>query len=419
MRARISGTRALFSRAGVLFTNFFLIILAYYHIKPASRSLFIEELGTQRLPYVWIATALVLGAIIGFYHRLVARYQRLHVVLGSCLLSVVLLVLFRQLLQHNSPLIATGFYVFVDIFSVVLVEQFWSLTNTLYTTEDGKRWYGLVGTGGLLGGVLGGVIAGNLLRHTGLQSHDLLLVAAAILLLIVVLNLLMGRAGLYREVHDERPPAIAAGDWRGLMASRYIVCIATILLFAQLAQPLVEYKFISMVAASYPGVDARTAYLSLFFSVMGGVSIGVNLLLTPLVQRHLGVMAGLLAQPVLLFASTLGFYLQPMLLSAAVMKVSDRGLSYSINRASKELLYIPLDPLQTYQVKAWIDMFGYRLFKVLGSVLILLLTQWLPTPFSAVQLSWLTLLVCLLWILTIAWLAREYRVVMAETVQVA
>ena len=240
-----------------------------------------------------------------------------------------------------------------------------------------------------------------------------------ILLLIVVLHLLMGRAGLYREVHDEHPPVIAAGDWRGLMASRYIVCIAAILLFAQLAQPLVEYKFISMVAAAYPGVDARTAYLSLFFSVMGGVSIGINLFITPLVQRYLGVMAGLLAQPVLLFASTLGFYLQPMLLSAAVMKVCDRGLSYSINRASKELLYIPLDPLQTYQVKAWIDMFGYRLFKVFGSVLILLLTQWLPFSISAVQLSWLTLLVCLLWILTIALLAREYRTVISETVQVA
>jgi len=300
---------------------------------------------------------------------------------------------------------------------VGLVEQFWSLTNSLYTTAQGKRWYGLVGTGGLLGGVLGGVIAGNLLTHTRLQSHDLLLVAAAILLLIVVLNLWMARAGLYREIHDQRPPAIAAGDWRDLLGSRYIVCIAGILLFAQLAQPLVEYKFIAIVAATYPDVDARTAYLSLFFSIMGGVSIAVNLLITPLVQRYFGVMAGLLAQPVLLFVSTLGFYLQPVLLSAAVMKVCDRGLSYSINRASKELLYIPLDPVQTYQVKAWIDMFGYRLFKVIGSVLILLLTQWLPFSISAVQLSWLTLLVCLLWVLTIAWLAREYRGVIRETVQ--
>ena len=63
-------------RGAILFGNFFLIILAYYHIKPASRSLFIEYLGADLLPYVWIATAVVLGTLIGFYHRLVERYSR-------------------------------------------------------------------------------------------------------------------------------------------------------------------------------------------------------------------------------------------------------------------------------------------------------------------------------------------------------
>ena len=61
-----------------------------------------------------------------------------------------------------------------------------------------------------------------------------------------------------------------------------------------------------------------------------------------------------------------------------------------------------------FQAKAWIDMFDYRLFKVLGSVLILLLTQCLPWSVDAIQLGWLVLNVCAFWWPTLFILRREY-----------
>ena len=100
---------------------------------------------------------------------------------------------------------------------------------------------------------------------------------------------------------------------------------------------------------------------------------------------------------------------QPLLTPAAILKISDRGLSYSINRAARELLYVPIDPVLIYQAKAWIDMFGYRLFKVLGSALILVLTQWLPLGIGPAQLSWVVSAVCLTWIATALAAGREYR----------
>ena len=104
--------------------------------------------------------------------------------------------------------------------------------------------------------------------------------------------------------------------------------------------------------------------------------------------------------------------LQPTLTMIAATKIGDRGLSYSINRASRELLYIPIDPVMIYQAKAWIDMFGYRLFKVAGSLLILLSTQWLPIKLTLVQLSWLTLVICGTWIVAIVILRRDYHLVL-------
>ncbi len=410
-------------RCVLLFTNFFLIIAALYHLKPASRSLFISVLGSEYLPHVWIATALVLALIISLYHRLVARHSRINVVLGTCIVIIACLLMFNWSLDDGGFAKAFTFYIFVDVLSVILVEQFWSLTNTIYDTASGKRWYGLIATGGLLGGVAGGSLSNILIERFGLDTMDLLLVAAGIIAVLMLLTLLMGRLGLYTEhtgVRDNNGnTANNGGDWRAILKHRYLFFIALILLLAQMVEPLVEFQFMQVVEASIAGRDARTAYLGTFFSLLSGVAIAINLFITPLVHRWLGALGGLFAQPLAVTVGSLWYMSQATLQAGAFLKISDRGLSYSINRASKELLYVPIDPLLIFQAKAWIDMFGYRLFKVLGSLLILLLTQWLPWSIDAGQLGWLVLGVCLAWLLVLLRLGGEYRKIVLKAAAVS
>ena len=399
-------------RASILFINFFMIILAYYHIKPASRSLFLEYLGADYLPYVWISTAVILGLAISYYHRLLERCSRLNLVLGTLAVFIGFLLLFHTLLDQQGKVTAVAFYIFVDIFSVVLVEQFWSLTNSIYKVSDGKRWYGIVGTGGLLGGVIGGKMAKMWIEKFGFETSDLLLFAVAILAILILLNLIFARIGVYDESTETTETTKFHEGWDSLVKNRYLILIAATLLLSQIASPLVEYKFMSMVQEHFTDLNQRTGFLSGFFANLGLISIGINLLITPIVHRHFGVIAGLTLQPFFLLISTWSFYLHPGMVTAKIMKISDRALAYSINRASRELLYVPIDSLQIYQAKAWIDMFGYRLFKVAGSILILLLTQWLPFSVSTVGLSWLTMAVCVVWLMAIYLLAREHRLVM-------
>ncbi len=404
--------RQLGIRAVFLFVNFFLITMALYQLKPASRSLFIEDVGAARLPYVWIITAVTMVVFISYYHRWVERYSRLHVVLGTSLVSSALLIVFRLLFNLPGPAVPICFYVFVDIFSVVLIEQFWSLTNSVYTTQEGKSWYGLVGTGGLVGGVTGGGFSALLIQRTALQTPDLMITAAATLFLIFILTWFMGRAGIYCEVeHFVHLKTATKGGWRILGHSRYLLLIAAILMLAQLVSPLIDYQYLNTVEKFYPEREARTAFLSLFFSVMGLISIGINLLITPCIHRFFGAIGGLLAQPLMISLFSWCFLFQSTLFFGCAIKISDRGLSYSINRASKELLYIPVDPIIIYQAKAWIDMFGYRIFKVSGSVLILLFTQWLPFTISVAQLSWFTISICAIWIGLILALRFDYQAV--------
>ncbi len=415
-----SSQRPSFLQAGLLRSfvfslDFFLIITALYQLKPASRSLLIEALGADSLPYVWIGSALALLITIAVYRKMLIRFGRIRVVLAGCLFFVAALVAFRLLAVTPAAWVAVAFYIFVDIFGVVLAEQFWSLADGTYRSDEGRHWYGFVGTGGLVGGIAGGLLAAFLIRYTPLQTPDLMLVAAALVGLIFALTWAMDRWGLlHRNGEDEhaKHPVVAmhAGGWRLIAGSRYLVLIAAALLLAQAISPLVEYQFLHIIEATYPEREARTAALSLFFSVMGGVSVAVNLVLTPLILNYMGVLSGLLVQPLALAVSAGGFMMHPTLIPAAIMKISDRGLSYSINRAAKELLYIPVEPVVMYQAKAWIDMFGYRLFKAFGSLIIIGLGHWSLFGNGVADLGWVVLAGCGLWAWVLVTLNREYRV---------
>lgn len=400
-------------RAALLFLNLFLIVFAYYLVKPVSRSLLLETGGALSLPYVWTISGVLLLLLVPVYQGLLRRFDRVRVVLGTCMAVVVGLVLFRPALEEPHLFAGVGFYVFVDLFSVVLVEQFWSMTNAVHSRKQGRRWYGVIASGGLVGGLAGGVAAGSLVSRYGIVSEDLLLIAAAVFALMLILTTALARGGLYGDsspVEALEAPMGARELWTSLLSNRYLMLIAVPVLLSQIAEPIVEYQFMEQVERAYTDRELRTAFLSHFLGLLSGVALGINVLLTPLLLRYAGVLGGLLMQPVLLGAAALSFWMDAGLRSAGAMKVTDRGLAYSINRTARELLYVNSEASAIFRVKAWIDMVGYRTFKIAGNFLILLLTQWLPWTFGGFALSAVVATLCVIWVLVV-WQLRPWLTV--------
>lgn len=395
-------------RSIALFTNFLLIIVAYYQVKAASRSLLLEYGGPDSFPYVWIGSALVLLVFIYIYQWLIKSLSRNLVVIGSLTTIMFLLVFFWFAFAMKTIFVAISFYIFVDIFSVILVEQFWSLTNAVSRTEEGHKTYWFVSSGGLVGGIAGGAVASSLVRFTPMQTEDLLLSCAITLVVTIILTVFTSKSGLYNEVPEAETIKLSGEGFKTLINNHFLLLIAAIICLSQLVQPIVEYQFLSMVNDQISLKDKRTEFISDFFVILGFTSLAINFSITPLVHRYLGAMAGLFVQPLILSITALTFIYNTTLTMASVMKVSDRGLSYSINRASKELLYVPINPIHIYQVKAWIDMLGYRLFKVIGASLILILGRYLAER-NMTGLSMCTVLICLLWILVITRLTKAYK----------
>ena len=85
------------------------------------------------------------------------------------------------------------------------------------------------------------------------------------------------------------------------------------------------------------------------------------------IGRKLGLGRTLLLLPVLVASAVILLYAHPILPIAFAIMVSCKGLNYSLIQPSKEQLYIPTSKESKYKAKAWIDMFGSRSSKGMGS----------------------------------------------------
>src|SRR5262247_618740 len=80
------------------------------------------------------------------------------------------------------PHLGFVFYVWVGIFSLTTIAQFWSYANELYTRPEGQRLFPLIAVGSTAGAPLGADLAKRLFEG-GVGPFTLLQIAAGLLLL--------------------------------------------------------------------------------------------------------------------------------------------------------------------------------------------------------------------------------------------
>ena len=78
------------------------------------------------------------------------------------------------------------YFVWIGIFNLMIVAQFWSFANDVYSKEEGERLFVIVGFGASLGAVAGAIVAERLIEPFGV--HNLMLLGAGLLALQLLLT---------------------------------------------------------------------------------------------------------------------------------------------------------------------------------------------------------------------------------------
>jgi AAA family ATP:ADP antiporter len=157
----------------------FLLLTAYYLIKPVREALILQQGGAEAKAYLSAAMAVLLYFLVQGYAKLVSRYERTRLITVVTLIFIGCLVAFWILSRLGVPYLGYAFFIWVGIFSVMVVAQFWSYANDVYSNEAGKRLFPLVGFGSVLGSFVGAFFARRLLEV--INVYEMLLIAAALL----------------------------------------------------------------------------------------------------------------------------------------------------------------------------------------------------------------------------------------------
>jgi AAA family ATP:ADP antiporter len=410
----------------LLALNVFLLLSAYYIIKPVREALILTEGSAEIKSYASAGQAILLLGVVPLYAALASRLPRRPLINAVTVFFAACLGLFFVLGNLGVPL-GIVFYLWVGIFNLMVVAQFWSFANDLYTPEEGKRLFAIVAFGASAGAVLGSTAVKQLIEAMGVYPP--LLIAGGVLLCSLVLtNTVDARErrraagrGRSAEASAEADKPVAKGDaFKLVLGTPYLLLIALMILFLNWVNTTGEYVLGRVVGqAADRAVDAAMTadpgavkeqfigtFYADFFSVVNLVGLLVQLFLVSRILKYLGVRIALLILPVIAFAGygLLVFY--PVLSVVRWAKTAENATDYSLQNTLRGVLFLPTTREQKYKAKQAIDTFFVRAGDVLSAGVVALGTQVLAvgtTGFAAFNL-----VLVAVWLLLAGMIGKRY-----------
>src|SRR4051812_19445203 len=148
----------------LMLSNIFLLLVCYAVIKTVREPLILLGGGAEVRSYAAAGQALLLMGAVPFYSWFAARVDRARLLVGVTLFFIVTIELFAAAVAARVPYVGVAFFVWVGIFNVSLVAQFWSFANDIYSKDAGDRLFPIIMIGMTAGAPLGSLIAGRLFR---------------------------------------------------------------------------------------------------------------------------------------------------------------------------------------------------------------------------------------------------------------
>jgi len=409
----------------MLALNIFLILTAYYVLKPVREALILAGGGAEIKSYAAAGQALLLLAAVPLYGWLASRVPRRVLINGVTLFFAGCLLVFYGLAQLQMPL-GVVFFLWVGIFNLMVPAQFWAFANDIYTPEAGKRLFVIVAFGASCGAVAGSYVDSLLIGPVGV--YQLMLVAAGILALSLLLTNWVERRARKHKLENppssrtevgEDEPLREGGAFALVFRSRYLLLIALLMLVLNWVNTTGEYILgrTVLTAAEQTLADGTAGGLSKeeliggfyadFFTVVNLAGLLLQLFVVSRVLKYLGVGAAIMILPLIALGGYLIAAFYPVLAIVRWAKTAENATDYSLQNTVRQVLFLPTTREQKYKAKQAIDTFFVRAGDVLSAVLVFAGTTWLALTTKGFALFNVALVT--LWLVLAILIGRHYR----------
>src|SRR5438034_410387 len=176
----------------LMLMNIFALLICYSIIKIVREPLILLGGGAEMRSYTAAGQALVLMGFVPAYSAIASRVDRVKLLVGVSLFFVLNIELFALAVAARVPYVGVAFFIWVGIFNMSQVAQFWAYANDIYTKEAGDRLFPMIVIGQTAGAPIGAFVAGHLFG-LGVSPQGILQISAILLAATVVLYLVVNR----------------------------------------------------------------------------------------------------------------------------------------------------------------------------------------------------------------------------------
>lgn len=437
-----------------MFLIFFLVCFNYSILRASKDSLIVTapSSGAEALPFlkVWaiLPAALfftfIFTRLSNWFSREKVFYTMMSIFLGFFAIFTLFLYPYREALhptelsdklqailpQGFSGLIAifrnwtySVFYIMSEMWStMIMTVLFWGFANEVTSVRDAKRFYAILGLGANLATILSGILSNSISQHQfnpnlpfGTDGWG----QALFILNGIIIVAGLAAMGIFRWLHSqdlgyntvnqsksEKTEKIKMGirkNFKYLAKSKYLLCIAVVVLMFNIALTLIEVVWKDQVKQLYPNANDFNAYMCNVLTWIGIVAT-VGAFISGSIMRRFSWTTSAMIPPIIFLITGVGFFSfllfkDTALASLALIigstpiavgvffgslqNVLARASKYTLFDATKELSFIPLSKESRMKGKAAIDGFGSRLGKSGASVV----HQSLIMIFGSISLS--------------------------------
>lgn len=364
----------------LLFAWQFLFICTYYVLRPIRRGLFLDGLGNDWMPVVYVGTAVVTGLVVWLYSKF-AHLKRRTLICSIYGFFAVNLLIWWRVFQKDNPIASGIFWVWLDVFSIMGVTLFWIYANDVFNSARAKRLFGILAAGGGLGAVFGASITAGFVHLIG--TGNLFLVAAGLIVTTLAIFLYLEKLSSKNAMGSDKKSSseIKTQDLKNLsgvfktIASNKLLLLLTILVtFERVTPDMVQFLYNDVIKnlAHGGGCEAIVALDANLERWRAIAEFFVEMFLVSAVLKKFGTGFALSSNACIIFAGLASYALIPNPAILIAVFHLDEGSRHAWFKAAKELMYTVVPREVLYTVKPLIEMFFYRFARGLAGVLIYL-----------------------------------------------
>lgn len=363
---------------GLLAITYLLIVGSYGLLDPVKYALFLKLVGKDYLPYAKIVSFGLIVPSLLLYSKAIDWFSKDKLFYIVCTFYVTVFLILIYLLSFTPVEIrATNsvfaqslgwiFFAVTESCTSIIIALFFSLVVSVTSTTTAKKGFPLIAAGAQVGAILGPTTA-TYASSIGILS--LPLIACCCLLLaafLVKIFMKLTQQQLLNTTEAKKPtPGILTGI-KLIFSDAYVLGIFGLIAFYGIVGTILDYqlKYVADITFKSP------IKLVEFFGMCGQASNLLSLVLaligTSFLVRKLGLTACLFIFPAATLLVVLYIMFNPGIWSLFGALLIFRGLTYGFNNPNKEILYIPTSSDVKFKAKSWIDVFGSRLSKAMGS----------------------------------------------------